>query len=140
MIWRSIKRRLRILDSDRGRNYGWYVELDGRPIAILADPESVPNNESWHVYTVVPTTADAEEIKALATDEFWYGDNLQQKRLSYVNREVGSRSTDGWAGGLHALEDGTIKAGMRSLYVPVPLPWEEILLWLRDLWRGKNWY
>src|SRR4051794_8155398 len=108
------ERRLRIYESDFGRRFGWYLELDGERLAALTDPVWDGDGQFWHRYTMTPL-GDLETARRLATPEFWYGGNLL--RFVFENREFGTRVRDALPGGLQVADDGTISISMRALGV-----------------------
>jgi hypothetical protein len=57
--------------SDFGRQFGWAVEWDGRPVAQLVDPVWDCDSQFWHHYRLVVTTADPVEQAALRDPKFW---------------------------------------------------------------------
>jgi len=54
-----------ILDS----NSEWIVEIEGRPVALLADPKSV--EMFWTSYQMTPLTDEPETLFKLTDVEFW---------------------------------------------------------------------
>jgi hypothetical protein len=48
---------------------GWYVERDGRRLALLTDPQRAA--PGWFSFRVEHLTADAEEVRQLQTGGFW---------------------------------------------------------------------
>jgi hypothetical protein len=59
-------------DPESAIGGGWFVELDGRPIAELTEPRCQPDAPFWLSYVVVPLTEDPKERAQLFTLEFWH--------------------------------------------------------------------
>ena len=76
-------RRQRILESNLGRDYGWYVELDGEVVAALVSPR--PAGPSCDSYRLEPVTSDPAAQARLYTEAFWADAN----RLVFRNRWFG---------------------------------------------------
>jgi hypothetical protein len=116
-------RRLRVLESNYGRAFGWYVEMDGRRVAELSDPLFVDMFlESYRIEALV-----VEEKERMLTDIQWWS----PEKLVFRNREFGEVAENAFAGG--TLDDGRIT--MRGLYLceKEPNMWESLVLW----WRRK---
>src|SRR5207249_1509090 len=93
-----LKRRRRILESDFGRKFGWYVEQDGCRVAVLTDSQWDSDSQFWHQYKVIPLTTDPKVIEALKSPEFWWGN------LVFENRECGTRVQGALAGQVRVAE------------------------------------
>ena len=65
MRGKPMNRRLRIIETNYGRNCGWYVEVEGRKIARLSDPEFV--DMFWDSYRLEPLTDDPKTRRMLYT-------------------------------------------------------------------------
>ncbi len=64
------ERERQIIASDYGRAGGWYVEHNGRRIALLSDPRY--EDMFWVSYAIEPLTEDEEERRRLLeSEEFW---------------------------------------------------------------------
>ena len=127
MCWRALHRRLRVIETNYGRDAGWLVEWNGRCVAVLTEPRWA--DMFWYMYTVEWITNDPEECEALqpAEDCLWWGGRLQ-----FRNREIGEVVEHAFAAG--PPRDGLVI--MRGLYLTRwgPWPWEWLLLWLRG-WK-----
>lgn len=124
---KMLHRRLRVFETNWGRDAGWSVEWQGRCVALLLDPRYA--DMFWDRYTVQWVTTDAAERKALESQEdcLWWGE-----RLVYRNLELGEVVTTAFAAG-PPLDNEIV---VRGLYVQQgePWPWEALLLW----WRRKR--
>ena len=111
----SSKERLRKIESDYGRNFGWFVEVDGRKIARLSDPQQT--EMFWVSYRLEPITDDGHDLSLLYSSEFW-----NSCRAEYRNCEFNEIAPYAFAGGIHRenrlLEEKRIE--MRGLYLVVP--------------------
>ena len=122
-------RRLRIIESDYGRNYGWYVERNGRRIAALTDPVWDCESQFWFRYRVVPLSDDPADLAFLRSDACW---NASGEAI-YRNREFGeiACSAFGQIGAAEVVCE-TGEVSMRFLHLWVPdyfCDW--LLAWLR---------
>jgi hypothetical protein len=130
MCWRALHRRLRVFETNYGRDAGWLVERGGRCVAVLTQPRW--KDMFWDRYIVEWITDDLAERHALESVEdcLWWGD-----RLKFRNRELGEIAEHAFAAG--PPRDGSVI--MRGLYLNRrgPWPWEWLLLWLRG-WKRKQ--
>jgi hypothetical protein len=119
-------RRLRILASDYGRDYGWYVETEGRRIAVLTDVQW--EDMFWHSYRLEVLTTNLGEVENLYSDDFW----RPRQALLFRSREFREVAPFAFAGGRPGSmlrESGRIL--VRGLYLAVPsYPFERLLLLL----------
>lgn len=74
--------RKRIVESDYGRKFGWFVESEGRRLATLTEPEWDSVAQFWYVYKLTPLTDSPEDHQRLASEGFW-----QRTDIVYRNRE-----------------------------------------------------
>jgi hypothetical protein len=121
-------RHLRILESNYGRTSGWYVETEGRRVALLTDCRW--EDMFWVSYRLQLLTAEPE----LFSDEFW--DRCE--KLVFRNckfGEVAPYAFPALRAGSAVRETGRVL--MRGLYLVVRCyPWDCLLLWGRGL--GKR--
>ena len=130
MCWSALHRRLRVFETNYGRDAGWFVKSNGRCIAVLTQVRWA--DMFWDQYTVEWVTNDLAERWALesAEDCLWWGGRLQ-----FRNRELGELAKHPFAAG--PPRDGLVV--MRGLYLIRwgPWPWEWFLMWLRR-WKSKQ--
>ncbi|MEM7151604.1 MAG: hypothetical protein AAF799_02135 [Myxococcota bacterium] len=93
--------------SDYGRQYGWFVERNGTPIAILLDPQWV--DMFWDSYRVHPVPG-SNLPDMIYTAELWHAGDLV-----YRNRATGE-VVGAWAGGALPTRDDP-RVVMRGLYL-----------------------
>jgi hypothetical protein len=107
----ATRRRL-LRDSDFGREFGWSVELNGRPVARLEDPVWDSQNQFWHHYRLVLITEDPAERAALLDPRFW---NAHHTELVFRNLRLGEVA----AGAFPAIRvfDDQGRVSMRGLYL-----------------------
>lgn len=79
------ERRLRIWETDYGRDGGWLIERRGEVIAVLTDPRW--EDMFWHSYRMEVTAADPELRQRLQTREFWAV--AEAEGLVWRSREFG---------------------------------------------------
>ena len=125
--------RLRVIETNYGRDCGWYVEVEGRRVALLTDPQW--EDMFWMTYRVEPLTDDIDERALLRTAEFWHSG-----KIVYRNRRFGAVAPHAFAGGDSATRlAATGRLSMRDLYLAVPhYPWDSLLLWFRRLGSGRR--
>lgn len=125
MCWHALHRRLRIFETNYGRDAGWFVEWNGRRVAVLSDPHWAAI--FWYRYTVEWQTDDLAERQALQSIEpcLWWG------RLLFRNREFGKIAEHAFAAG--PPQDGQVV--MRGLYISQFGPW----LWEWLLLKFRRW-
>jgi hypothetical protein len=128
-----MNKRLRIIETDYGRESGWYVEVDGRKIARLVDPQW--EEMFWDSYRLEPLTEDSEERAMLYSADFWHSG-----KAVYLNVEFDVVAPFAFAGGssdeLSTRLRETGRLSMGGLYLLVPsYPWDWLLLWFRRRWN-----
>jgi hypothetical protein len=124
------ERRLRIFESNFGRDAGWYVEYEEHRIAVLTDPR--PADMFWYSYTIDPLVEDLGR-RADLLDSRVHWDRCD---FIYRNR-VFDQTAPGWvSAGQPPFENG--RALMRGLYLNIGHPslWERFLLVLRGSHRA----
>lgn len=72
-IFKISERKKRIIDSNYGRKEGWYIELEGRRIGEIINPEHVA--EFWHQYELI--LFDHSLSNAVENYEFWENPSLK---------------------------------------------------------------
>jgi hypothetical protein len=123
-----LTRRLRVIESNYGREYGRYVEHNGRQIAALTDPEWV--DQFWFRYRVVPLTADPADLEFLRSDACWNASG----GAVFRNREFGDVAPSAF-GQMNAVEvlreTGAVAMRYLNLEATEYPCWDWFLLWLR---------
>jgi hypothetical protein len=127
-------RRLRILESNYGRDGGWYVEVEGRRLAALTDPQYY--DMFWDSYRLEPLTTDPAELEMLFSADFW--DHCGG--ITFRSRAFGEVAPNAFPSLLAgAVLQQTGRLVVRGLYLPVPCYcWDWLLLELRRLWHWLN--
>jgi hypothetical protein len=127
---RARERRLQIFELDYGRLAGWYVEYEGRRIAVLTDPR--PADMFW--YKIEPLVEDPGE----AADLFDLPFHWDRCDFVFRNRAFDQTAPGFAAAGWPPIENGRIL--MRGLYLDIGCPslWERLLLWLRRSQAGAS--
>lgn len=125
------EQRLRIFEADFGREFGWYVEIDGRRTAELTDPRF--EDMFWFNYAVTSLAEDEPTRAAIFTAAFW-----QRTDLVYRNRVTGEMVPNAFQGGAAQSRERP-RVSMRALYSSLtPTGVEEMLLWFRRLKRRSR--
>jgi hypothetical protein len=124
------ERRLRTVEANFGRDFGWFVEDEGRRIAVLTDPRF--EDMFWFSYAVTAIADDAQTVGAIRTPEFW-----RTAELVFRNRGTGEIAINAYPGA-QALTENRDRVWMRGLYVSIqPTAVERLRLWLRS-WRRRT--
>jgi hypothetical protein len=118
--------RIRLFEANYGREFGWFVETNGRRVAALSDVRW--EDMFWHSYAVHPLGEDPAESDEIFRAGFW-------AQVSYRNRVTGDVVVDVLPGGATPTRDNP-RIAMRALYVRLsPTIIERALLWLRKVRR-----
>ncbi len=113
----SLSRARFLVLSNFGRASGWYIELDGKRVGELVDPQWA--DMFWDSYTVRAWS------DVLRDDTLW-----NDCRLSFWSQQTGERVTGAFAGGSPPfIRDNRV--GMRGLYLT---PSSRLESWLVDLY------
>lgn len=131
-MFASYTRRLRIWETNYGRDAGWLVERQGKTIAVLTDPRW--EDMFWVSYRMEITTDDSELRTQLQTESFWA--RAESEALVWRNQEFGEVAEMAFPALSPFTEPGRLK--MRALYLPISEPWlwDSIVLWFRK--RGRR--
>ena len=114
--------RLRLFEADYGRDFGWFVEKDGRRIAALTDPRF--EDMFWYSYAVEPL-GDAER-KQIFAPHFW-----DQPDLIYRYRVTDEVVPNAFPAGAAPTEQNP-RVWMRALHTAQrPTIVERVLMWIR---------
>jgi hypothetical protein len=62
--------RLRVLQTNYGREAGWYVTKDGQQVALLTNPRF--EEMFWDSYAVEPLAEEATERQRILSDRDWW--------------------------------------------------------------------
>jgi hypothetical protein len=114
----DLDRRLRIIESSYGREHGWYLEHQGVPIAVLAEPRWV--EMFWVAYRIEPTSDDPKASEMLRSEQFWdscdYAFRNRGFREEVIDRAFGNRGPQ------------PDEVTVRGLYIAIKEPtlWEAI--------------
>lgn len=125
----KVKLRLRILETNYGRDGGWFVEYEGRRVALLTDPWFADMFwDSYHLTVLSDSPGEREAI--LNSTAFW-----RESPLVYKSRIFSLEAAFAISAGLDT--DGRVS--MRGLYLPVR--WQflgELIVWLRRRFSAKQ--
>jgi hypothetical protein len=124
------ERRLQIIETNYGRDAGWFVEHHGRRVAQLTEP--LFDEMFWDSYTIEPLTDDpAEREELIHSSDLWLDCEFVCR-----SRRFGTVATNPFPAGQPFPEPGRVV--MRALYLSIDGPslWERLLLWLR-VRRGR---
>lgn len=120
-------RRLRILETNFGRDAGWFVEIDGRRVAALKSPQWY--DMFWDSYEIEPLTEDAGERRRILTDIQWWDSDV----LVYRSRDFDDIAENAFAGGDFVEEARLVFRGL-YLVTEDPNGWESLVMY----WRRKS--
>ena len=124
-------RRLRIWETNCGRDCGWEIVRHGKTIAILTEPRR--EEMFWDSYRM-DIIDDPELREEMLTKEFWA--RAESEGLSWRSREFGDVAEFAVPALSPFSEQGRLM--MRSLYLDIgdPNRWDRIVLWVRRCLRG----
>jgi len=124
--WKRYKLWLYVVETGGG----WFVERDGRTVALLTEPRYV--DMFWYAWRIEPLAEGEAERVALFSQAYW--DPFLLPRTVFRSREYGVPADAFWAGD-NPLQDGRLV--MRALYQPIRQPrlWEDLVLWVRRRWQ-----
>jgi hypothetical protein len=128
--------RLRVIETNYGRDCGWFVEFEGRRLARLTDPNC--NGEMfWVGYKIEALTNDPKDRALLESNEFWNSCAAVYRNCEFD--EVVTNALTAGKSGDWVREHGTLT--IRALHLNAPnYPWDGLLLWTRRLNRRfKGW-
>jgi hypothetical protein len=111
---------------------GWFVERDGRSVALLTEPQLV--DMFWYAWKLEPLVEDPAGSAAILSREYWDWEFLP--RTHFRSREYRTLTDAFWSG--DPVRDGRLV--MRGLYQPIaaPWPWDEVVLWVRGWLRRRR--
>jgi hypothetical protein len=126
--------RLRVWETNYGREPGWLVERDGQPIAQLTEPRF--EEMFWDSYRLDILTDDAELHRQMLTEEFW--NKAESERLVWRSREFGEQAPSAFPSAAPFPEPGRLM--IRGLYLPIGAPslFDRAVLWLRRQFRVSS--
>jgi hypothetical protein len=112
---------------------GWFVERDGRTVAVLVEPRF--SDMFWYTWRIVPLAEDEAERAALFSQEYWDGKFLE--RTKFRSREYGCVAEAFWGGREPVWGDRLI---MRSLYQPIRSAniLDSLVLWAVRRWKNAR--
>jgi hypothetical protein len=122
------QRRIRLFQTNYGREAGWYVERDGRRLALLTDPRW--EDMFWYSYAVEALTEDSVEKERIVSDETWWHDLV----LVFRSREFDIVAPTAFTGLTVFTESGRVTMRALYLYIGSPNMWERA--WLR--WFARS--
>ncbi len=127
---RRYDQRLRIWETNCGRDAGWVIERQGETIALLTDPRF--EDTFWDSYRMEIVTATADLRQRMQTVEFW--SLAESEGLVWRSREFGEVANGAFPALSPFPEPGRLS--MRELYLPIaaPLWWDRLVLW----WRRRR--
>jgi hypothetical protein len=125
-------RRLRIWETDYGRDSGWVIERHGKAIAILTEPRW--EDMFWDSYRMEIVAEDGGLRAQMLAKEFWAG--AESEGLVWRNREFGEIAEYAFPSLSPFPEPGRLK--MRALYLRNGAPWDWIVLWFRGRLRRRH--
>jgi hypothetical protein len=98
-------------DPDSAIGAGWFVEVDGRRVAVLSDVRCQIETPHWLSYVITPLTEDAQEKAQLLALEFWRSD-----KPKYRSRKFGVLSSGALVSGIPPCPE-TQRIIMRGPYI-----------------------
>src|SRR5262249_55432612 len=125
--------RLRIWETNYGRDCGWLIERRGEVIAILTDPRF--EDMFWESYRMEVVARDPTLRRQMLGKDFWA--RAESEGLVYRNREFGEAAQFAFPAVSPFPEPDRLM--MRGLYLSIGQPrmWDRIVLWCRR-WFGRR--
>jgi hypothetical protein len=122
--------RLRVFQTNYARGGGWYVERDGRQLALLTDPRF--EEMFWDSYAAEPLADDPAERERIGSDPSWW----LQPGLAFRSREFGIVAPTAFVAGCVFSGPGRVLMRALYLYIGPPTMWERF--WLRWVARPRR--
>ena len=124
-------RRLRIWETDLGRDAGWVVERQGKPIAALSDRRW--EDMFWESYRMEIVTEDRRMREEMLTDGFW--SKAEVEGIVWRSKEFDDVAPGAYPALSPFPDPGRLK--MRGLYLRIgdPWPWDWVVMWIRGALR-----
>ena len=107
----NILERVRLVESNYGRDWGWAVHADGRVRAVLTEPEWL--DMFWYNYRVEAIEPGAEEVY---TNDFW-----ARSDLVYRNQMIDEIEPAAFKGGSAPPSLSSPFVSMRALHSSIRL-------------------
>ena len=109
----TVLTRERLAETNHGRSEGWDLELAGRVVAHLDEPQW--EDMFWVSYRITPTTDDADLAVRLLSEGFWRGDDWTH--LVFRSRILGLAADP-----FPSIEPlvAPARVNMRALYIMLP--------------------
>jgi hypothetical protein len=128
----SYSQRLRIWETNYGRDTGWILEREGKPIATLSDCQF--EDMFWDSYRIDPITDDRDIRQMILSEAFWTGSDWIG--LTWRNRELEMLPVAPFPAVSPMREPGRVV--VRGLYISIAEPrwWDRVVLWVRRRRRG----
>lgn len=128
----SVSQIRRVLDTAWGRKSGWFVEHDGRIVAVLEDYRQV--DMFWASYQLEVTTKDEQVARKLLDIQFWQ-EHFYEQGFTIRSREFGLIADRCL---VSALISGRLS--VRGLFVSPPGPaWKIRVAQAINLLLGRQW-
>lgn len=131
---RSYSEKLRIWETNFGRESGWHVVRHGDVIAILSDPQF--EEMFWDSYQINIVSTDSELRQVMQTADFWK--NAENEGLLWRSCEFGELAVNAFPAITPSLKSGRLL--MRGLYLSIGEPrfWDRLILWWRSYFRRQT--
>src|SRR5262249_17946721 len=134
MRLRHYFQRLRIWETNYGRDTGWILELAGKPVAVLSECRS--EDMFWDSYRIEPIAEDPSTQQMISSERFWTTSDWA--RLTWRNRMFDVLPLAPFPAGTPMRQPGRLI--VPGLYLPVPPPrtWDRVVLWFRKCRRRRR--
>jgi hypothetical protein len=113
------RRAWQLLKSNYGRDFGWYVELDGTVVGELTDPQWA--EMFWDSYAIKSVSPESDSV-------LFDRSNWLHVRFRFRNRVLSGSAPGAFSGGSRIVEG---RITMRGLYIR-PTRWEGWAIWFLD--------
>jgi hypothetical protein len=118
MASHDLERRLRVIESNHGRDHGWFLEHQGERLAVLSDWKYA--DMFWDTYRIEPVSDDPKVLARLRSDSFWGSCDFVFRNRGFPDEVVDT------AFGAPGPSDGEVT--IRGLALPIrePSRWEAV--------------
>jgi hypothetical protein len=127
MLNDDLETRLQIAESGYGQEYGWYVERDGKRLAILTEPKFA--DMFWVQYRIEPLSQAPAIVAALFEDTYW-----SSPKYTFRNRKFPQHEIEAFG----PVDSDRCHAELRGLYLEASFSWWERCRCWRRLWRARR--
>lgn len=128
-------KRLNYLDAYLTNGPTWFVEVDGKRVAVLSECHFV--DMFWYRYRVEPLSSNEADRQLLLSEKFWDPLTAMNRGYVFVDCDTGIPAEYSIVGGGFSPPYVVV----RGLWGPMKYrlwPWDRIALWVRRAFKRKT--